>query len=165
MDAYLLDTNVVSALYDARKATHAAARAFIGALPAEAPQLISVITIAELRYGLALSAAAGQPLSFIEACIQRAELHPLAEIQQHTPRSFASVKSRLAIARIDLSRRLPRWVDQWKDRVTAQMLQIDEHDLWLAAQAIERNYVVVTDDTDFANVIGPVVSELRLAVI
>jgi len=60
---------------------------------------------------------------------------------------------------------LPRWVEAWSDRVTGQLLQIDENDLWIAAQAVERNLVVVTSDPDFTHVIAPAVPELRVQLV
>ncbi|AWK85940.1 PIN domain-containing protein [Azospirillum thermophilum] len=162
MDAYLLDTNLVSVLYDAGRPNHHAVRTTIADLDAGAPQLVSAVTIAELRFGLALSRAAGRPLSHIEACIEKAEEHPLAEIGRHTAEAFAHVKSSVALQRLDVRRRIPRWVEGWADHVTAAMLQIDENDLWIAAQAVERNLVVVTGDTDFVQIIGAAVPELRV---
>lgn len=134
-------------------------------LDPEAVQLVSAVTIAELRFGLALSRAVERPLSHIETCIERAEEHPLANIDRHTASAFAHVKSSLAQHRLDLNRRIPRWVEGWSDRVTGQLLQIDENDLWVAAQAIERNYTVVTSDRDFVNVLAPALPELRVALV
>jgi tRNA(fMet)-specific endonuclease VapC len=165
MDIYLLDTNLVSVLYDARRPNHHAIRQAIGALDPNAPQLVSVFTIAELRFGLALSQAAGRPLTHIESCIEQAEEHPLAEIGRYTAEAFALVKSSVALQRLDINRRIPRWVEGWTDRVTSELLQIDEHDLWIAAQALERNYVVLTGDRDFVQVIAPTVPDLRVQLI
>lgn len=162
MDTYLLDTNLVSVLYDAHRANHSAVRQAIAGLDPVASQLVSAITIAELRFGLALSRAAGQPLTHIEACIERAEEHPLAEVGRYTAEAFAHVKAGVALHRIDVRRRIPRWVEGWTDRVTGQLLQIDENDLWIAAQAVERNLVVVTSDKDFTQVIAAAVPELRV---
>lgn len=165
MDAYLLDTNLVSVLYDTQRSNHQPALQAIANLDPIAPQLVSAVTIAELRFGLALSRAVGCPLRHIEACIVRAEEHPLAGIDRHTAEAFAHVKSSLAQQRLDLERRIPRWVEAWTDRVTSQLLQIDENDLWIAAQAIERNYVIITSDRDFVNVIAPALPELRVNLI
>lgn len=93
------------------------------------------------------------------------ETHPLAEITRHTADAFATVKSNVALARIDIMRRIPRWVEAWADRVSGQLLQIDENDLWIAAQALERNYVVVTSDKDFTQMIGPAVPDLRVLLV
>lgn len=162
MDTYLLDTNLVSVLYDARRVNHLTVRRAIAALDPAAPQLVSAITIAELHFGLALSRAAGQPLSHIEACIERANDHPLAEVGRHTSAAFAHVKSSIALQRLDVRRRIPRWVESWTDRVSGQLLQIDENDLWIAAQAVERNLVVITSDRDFTKIIGAAVPDLRV---
>src|SRR5579883_1655631 len=148
MDTYLLDTNLVSALYDARRPGHLTVRQAVAALGSVAPQLISAITIGELRFGLALSRAAGQPLSHIESCLEKAEEHPLAEIGRYTSEAYAYVKSNVALQRLEVRRRVPRWVEGWADRITGELLQIDENDLWLAAQAVERNFIVVTSDKD-----------------
>lgn len=165
METYLLDTNLVSVLYDARRPSHHAVRQAIATLDPLAPQLVSAITVAELRFGLALSRAAGQPLTHIEACIEMTEEHPLAEIGRHTGEAFAHVKSSVALSRLDVRRRIPRWVEGWADRVTGQSLQIDENDLWLAAQALERNLMVITSDQDFTKIIAAAVPELRVYLI
>jgi predicted nucleic acid-binding protein len=162
MDTYLLDTNLVSVLYDGGRPNHRAVRAALSAFDPAAPQLVSAITIGELRFGLALSRAAGRPLDHIEACIERTEEHPLAEVGRHTAEAFGYVKSSVALQRVDIRKRVPRWVEGWSDRVTGQLLQIDENDLWIAAQAVERNLVVVTSDPDFTSIIKPAVPELRV---
>ncbi|BCG75962.1 hypothetical protein MesoLj113a_71200 [Mesorhizobium sp. 113-1-2] len=165
MDTYLLDTNLVSVLYDVSRPNHQTVRDALATFDANAPQLVSVITMGELRFGLALSRAAGRPLGHIEACIERTEEHPLAEVGRHTAEAFGYVKSSVALQRLDIQRRLPRWVEAWSDRVTGQVLQIDENDLWIAAQAVERNLVVVTSDPDFTHVIAPAVPELRVQLV
>lgn len=165
MDTYLLDTNLVSVLYDAGRPNHLPVRAALAALDPAAPQLVSSVTIGELRFGLALSRAAGRPLAHIETCIERTEEHPLAEVGRHTAEAFGYVKSNVALQQIDIQRRIPRWVEGWSDRVTGQLLQIDENDLWIAAQAVERNLVVVTADSDFTRVIAPAVPELRVQLV
>lgn len=165
MDTYLLDTNCVSVLYDASRPNYLAVRNALAVLNPAAPQLVSAITIGELRFGLALSRAAGRPLTHIEACIERTEEHPLAEVGRHTAEAFGYVKSSVALKRVDIQRRIQRWVEGWSDSLTGQLLQIDENDLWIAAQAVERNLVVVTSDTDFTRVIATAVPELRVQLV
>src|SRR5260370_8785278 len=125
MDTYLLDTNLMSVLYDARRSIQLAVREAVAAFNPQSPQLVSVVTIAELRFGLALSRAAGQRLTHIEACIERAEEHPLAEIGRYAAEAFAHLKASLALQRIRVCRRLPPPVEGWTDRVTAQPPQLD----------------------------------------
>ena len=59
MDTYLIDTNVISVLYDATRPNHGSVRQAVGELGQGSVQLISAVTIAELRFGLALSRAGG----------------------------------------------------------------------------------------------------------
>jgi tRNA(fMet)-specific endonuclease VapC len=119
----------------------------------------------ELRFGLALSRTAGQPLAHIEVCIARTDEHPLAEVGRYTAEAYGYVKSSVAYQQIDIQRRLPRWVEAWSDRVTGELLQIDENDLWISAQAVERNFVVITSDGDFTRIISPAVPELRVLLV
>lgn len=162
MDSYLLDTNLVSVLYDAARPNHDAVRNAVANLDPASVKIISAITLGELRYGLALSKAAGKPTRHIELCIERTEDHPLAQVNRHTADAFGLVKSSIANQRVNISSKSVRWVEAWSDRVTSKMLQIDENDLWIAAQAVERNLVVMTSDTDFVDVIAPAVSQLRV---
>lgn len=162
MDTYLLDTNLVSVLYDPGRPNHLTVRNSLARFNPAAAQLVSAVTIGEMRYGHALSRAAGRPLAHIEACIERTEEHPLAEVSRHTAEAFGYVKASVALHRVDIRRRIPRWVEGWSDRVTGQLLQIDENDLWIAAQAVERNLVLVTSDSDFLVVIQPAVPNLRI---
>ena len=155
----------MSVLYDAGRPNNRAVRAALAAFDPTAPQLVSAITIGELRFGLALSRAAGRPLDHIEACIERTEEHPLAEVSRYTAEAFGYVKSSVALQRVDIRKRVPRWVEGWSDRVTGQLLQIDENDLWIAAQAVERNLVVVTSDPDFIRIIKLAVPELRVELV
>ena len=165
MDTYLIDTNIISVLYDASRPNHQSIRSSLAGFGHESVQLISVVTIAELRFGLALSQAAGRPMDHIKACIRSAEQHPLAEIGRYTGESFAYIKSEVAKSRLDIHRRIPRWVEGWTDRATGEKLQIDENDLWIAAQGLEKNLVVVTSDKDIKDIVGDAVPELRVEII
>lgn len=165
MDTYLIDTNVISVLYDANRPNHEAVRRAVGELGQDSVQLISTVTIAELRFGLALSRAAGRPMDHIEACIRSAEQHPLAEIGRYTGEAYAYIKSEVAKRRLDIRRRIPRWVEGWTDRATGENLQIDENDLWIAAQALEKNLVIVTSDQDIRDIVADAVPELRVEII
>ena len=164
MDTYLLDTNLVSVLYDAGRPNNRAVRAALAAFDPTAPQLVSAITIGELRFGLALSRAAVDR-STTSRPASRSSEQALAEVSRYTAEAFGYVKSSVALQRVDIRKRVPRWVEGWSDRVTGQLLQIDENDLWIAAQAVERNLVVVTSDPDFIRIIKLAVPELRVELV
>jgi tRNA(fMet)-specific endonuclease VapC len=165
MDAHLLDTNVISALYDQRRAEHRAVREAIAGLRPSTLQFVSVITIGELRFGLELSRHCGRKVEHIEQTIELAEQYRLAEVGIHTSRVYAEIKAASGAKYLNLKAKMPRWVDQWTDRVSTQRLQVDEIDLWIAAQSLERNYVVLTCDQDFGRVISPAVPALRIATV
>lgn len=163
---YLLDTCIISNLYDPRRKKHSDVRSAIEALDPASPQFLSVIVLAELLFGLRMAESTGQDLTHIRSTIERAdEGRRLAKIGYHTSESYGEVKSQLALHWINPEAKRPRWPEDWKDRVTAKNLQIDENDLWLVAQAVERNYVLLTSDTNLKERFEPAVPDLRLCLI
>lgn len=166
MDAYLLDTNVISILYDPRRPKYSEVRSVINSLDPESPQFLSVIVLAELRFGLCMAKINGKDLIHIQSTIALAEERPLAEVGLYTAEAYGEVKAQLAEYWLaDLTKQPPRWVEDWVDKASGQTLQIDENDLWLVAQAIERNYVLLTTDTKLRDRFEPAVPDLRLRLI
>lgn len=49
--------------------------------------------------------------------------------------------------------------------MTSEMLQIDKNDLWIAAQAVKRNYMIVTSDRNFINIIAPALPEFQVLLV
>src|SRR3954468_2241960 len=141
MDGFLLDTGVLSTMFDPTRTSHKTVRAYVESLAG--PKFVSVISVAELRFGIEL--AAGSVPAFrapLEAVLSRvkAYVEPIP-ISKHTAEEYGYLKSALAhkILKNALKKdRRPRWVEEWTDRATGQKLQADENDLWLCAQALER---------------------------
>lgn len=52
-------------------------------------------------------------------------------------------------------------IEDWVDLGSAKRLQIDENDLWIAAQAKERDLIIVTGDTDM-RIIASVDPDVRI---
>lgn len=165
MDFYLLDTCIISDLYNPRRPKHSDVRSVIEALDPSEPQLLSVIVLAELLYGLKMAESMEHRFSHIRSTIERAQERKLAEVGPHTAESYGDVKAQLALHWTDPESKLPRWPEDWKERVTAKSLKVDENDLWLVAQAVERNYVLLTTDKKLADRFGPAVPNLRLCLI
>ena len=69
---------------------------------------------------------------------------------KHTASAYAELKSQLALTvqRKANSQKLSRWLEDWIDANTGKQLQIDENDLWVAAQAKERDFTLVSGDED-----------------
>lgn len=165
MEQILLDTNFISVLFDSRRANFHAVQTRAGAFTERDLVYLSAVVLAELRYGMEAAQRAGQDISHIRQTLAQAAAYPLAEIGRHTAEAYGDVKARLAGDYLDLSRRPPRWIENWQDRVSGQMLQVDENDLWLVAQAIERDYLLLTSDQRLADRFRPAIAELRLEVV
>ena len=162
MDELLLDTNFISVLYDPRRPKHAAVIAHAQGFATNDLVLLSSVVLAELRYGMEAALRAGQAVDHFRETVEVAGTYPLAEVGKHTAEAYGDVKARLAAYYLDLTRRSPRWLEDWQVRGSTKTLQVDENDLWLVAQAIERNRRLVTTDAKLVDRFSPVIGELRL---
>lgn len=149
MDGYLLDTNAVSALLDPQDKNHHNILAELDAIEAGAPRYVSCVAIAEVMFGALLDeAVTGRTSPRTAAILRDVQNYPIREITRHTAVEWAEIRNNLAatyLATFTKSHR-PRWVENWVDRVTGELLQIDENDLWICAQAREWNLTLVTTD-------------------
>jgi predicted nucleic acid-binding protein len=145
-DAYLLDTNIASALWDELHLDHnefwEKTRRLDGSTI-----YISVITLAEIEYGLRVA-----PSIDIERQKKvRARMGEFAILpfDRHVVESYAKLRSRLFVKHggKDKQGRLRDKVvpDLW-ERTPDKLLGIQENDLWQASLAVERNLVLVTND-------------------
>jgi len=138
---FLLDNNAVHkwATQDAVVVAHFNAAAAAGALIET-----SVITFGETNCGHRRSA--GTDLARRAACmnwILKQFVRPL-EITRATAEYYGELKA-------ELFNRYPprtktRFVDGCYDHVSGREIGVDENDVWLAAQAIEHNLILVSDD-------------------
>ena len=146
MHGYLLDTNIVAYWHDARRPEHARVLQRIAALPEEAPLMISAITLGEIEFGLRVSD--GNPLeheffrAFIETNLPMVlDVTKTTRIYYGLPR--AGVFEKYAPR---TKRRRGLRHEQLIDPITSRELGIQENDLWIAAQALEHNLILVTHD-------------------
>jgi len=149
MDAYLLDTTILSIYLDPTHPHHAQKSQSLAALPAESSRFISAVALAELGFGTKLAAAIGKrSLPALEAIIVQARSHAVLDITHHTAAIYADIKARIAQKYLakTLRKDRPKYIEEWVDKATGQKLGIDENDLWMCAQAKERDLVFVTAD-------------------
>lgn len=149
MDAYLFDTTILSIYLDPTHPHHAEKSQSLAALPADSPRFISTVALAELGFGARLASAIGRGnLPALEAMIVRARSHAVLDITHHTASVYAEVKARIAQKYLakTLRKDRPKYIEEWVDKATGQKLGIDENDLWMCAQAKERDLVFVTAD-------------------
>jgi len=150
---YLLDTSVLSRLLDTSHTDHAKVKEWEAALSTQSRKLLSVVAIAELRFGLALAKAANRHtvLAHLEQIIRSAELYTPLGITNTTANEYAMLKS--SVVAKYLPKRLQQrsnkgWgnPEDWIDEFTGRALKTQENDLWQCAQAIERELTFVSCD-------------------
>ncbi|MEX0809124.1 MAG: PIN domain-containing protein [Dongiaceae bacterium] len=151
MRGYLFDTCAVSSLLNPRHQHHSATRMVVAGLPHGAPQFVSIVTIGEMEFGLKMAEhASSTHLAQFRTRIEAIKAYPVLDITKHTASAFAELKSQLALTvqRRANSQKLSRWLEDWIDANTGKQLQIDENDLWVAAQAKERDFTLISGDED-----------------
>jgi predicted nucleic acid-binding protein len=155
MDAYLLDTTVLSTYLDPTHPLHIDKALSLAALPADAPRFISAIALAELGFGIRLAEGIGKGnLPALQAIISQARKFAVLDLTHHTAAAYADLKASVAqkyLAKV-LRRDRPKYVEEWVDKATGQKLGIDENDLWMCAQTKERGLVLVTADARMARI-------------
>ena len=146
---YLLDTNILSLWFnDKDEPGHSNIIRHVAALPETDFLSTSAIVLGEIEYGhRAVSPDPGFP---IQQRYRRfvADIVPIIfEVGKATCLYYGPLRAKLfeKFAPKKKRRKKAR-PEQLKDPTTALELGIDENDLWLAAQAVERNLVLVTHD-------------------
>lgn len=156
MPDYLLDTHIVAYWYDSRRAEHAKVLARIEAVRQPDPQtqyvprlFISVITLGEIEQGHrsaqtpnASSSVQSEYMTFV-----REECPEPLEITKHVAPHYGDLKAWLFNKFSDRKKRTKiERAKQIVDPMTARELGADENDIWIAAQAMAHNLVLVTHD-------------------
>ena len=145
MDGYLLDTNILAYWYDNSRPEHQAVMHRISTLPDGAPLWISVVTLAEIEYGHQCSPQPDRSdqeayEQFVNKTVPR-----VANIDQHTVRHYGSLRARL-FKKFAPNRRRLKWPEELVHPTTAKQLGVQENDIWIAAQALQFNFILVTND-------------------
>jgi predicted nucleic acid-binding protein len=168
VDGYLLDTCFVSALLNGRHDNYESVRRADEAIESGAWRYVSRITIAELTFGLLLDhEATGRSHPNASEVLRRAQEYPPLEITKHTAMEYAQLRTELATTYLPtlLRSNRPRWIDQWPARVKGETLQVDENDLWIWAQARERNLILLTTDRNMVERISVADPDLRFKLV
>jgi len=168
MDGYLLDTCVFSHLYNPEKEFHEKTQAFLHSIPEGAPRWLSVISLAELRFGVRMAEVCGhRRLDQARATLNAAADMPLLQVSRHTADACSVIRQMLASTYFKNGgcTKPPRWVEDWVDRASGKRLQVDENNVWLCALAIERNLVLVTTDRRMMRIPQALPEKLRVHLI
>jgi len=145
-DAYLLDTNIASALWDKCHENHTGFRERLGRL-GEAPVYVSVVSLAEVEYGLRIAPRIdGERQRRVRANMSQFKVLAL---DRHVVEYYAELRARLFSKyspRNSRGRLTAKVVPDLWERSPDKLLGIQENDLWIASAAVERNLVLVTSD-------------------
>lgn len=148
MAGYLLDTNIVSFWFDEAKPEHAAVSSRLHALPSDTHLMLSAVSLGEIEYGhraLGPSVDAKREAALLAFVGRRLPI--TLSVDKHTRTAYGSLRARLFEKYGPAGRRKKGLrPDELIDPTSALALGIQENDLWIAAQAIEHNLVLVTHD-------------------
>ena len=147
MDGYLFDTNAVSPLWNVRHPEHDIIKDFFASV-SQSPVWLSTIVLAEIEYGMKIT-----PEMDIDSQNQvRHEIsnHPfILDIDKHTIGPYSDLRAELfkKFSPRDRRGRLTvKWPEDLIERTSAKELGVQENDIWIAAQAIQYNLILVTGD-------------------
>ncbi len=147
MEGYLFDTNAVSPLWNVRHPEHDIIKDFFASV-SQSPVWLSTIVLAEIEYGMKVT-----PEMDIDSQNQvRHEMsnHPfILDIDKHTIGPYSDLRAELfkKFSPRDRRGRLTvKWPEDLIERTSAKELGVQENDIWIAAQGIQYNLILVTGD-------------------
>ena len=146
MHGYLLDSNIVRYWFDAKCPEHERVVQRTQQLPAGTPLVVSAITLGEIEYGLRVQDKGAEFEAELVGFIHE-QLPMVLSVTATTRIDYGSIRARLfkKFAPGELRRKL-RLPEQLVDPVRGLALGIQENDLWIAAQTVEHNLVLVSND-------------------
>jgi len=153
---YLLDTNIVTYWYDDTCPQHAnvLARVQIVRQPCPLTQyvprlFISVVTLGEIEFGYhRVTATPNIPAQSEYMTFLREQCPEPLEIMTHVAGYYGELKAWLFNNFSDKRKRTrAKRLSDLVDRTTGSKLGVEENDLWIAAQAMTFNLVLVTNDS------------------
>lgn len=152
MAGYLLDTCALSAFYFAEHKFHDLAKQLFDQFREDDNQFVSVITMAEIDFGVLLAEKTGT--AHIVEMKERADLirqHAGLEIGLDAAKVYSELKSTIAEnVKVNSKHKRPRYLEDWINKHSSKALALGENDLWLCTQAIARDLTLVTTDAGFA---------------
>jgi tRNA(fMet)-specific endonuclease VapC len=147
MNGYLLDTNAASVLWDRRHREHKKIRAFLHG-KAESPAWVSIFVLGEIEYGLKIAPQMDEARQN-EVRRQMVAFPLILDVDKHTVGPYSDLRAALFKKFSPKDRRgrleAKRPEDLW-ERTTAKELGVQENDIWIVAQAIQYNLVLITGD-------------------
>ena len=148
MHGYLIDTQTISYWFDGKSGGYPSVQAAAEARrSADAPLYISAISQGEIQYGHAVHPTGAGLVreSFVK--FVREKFPQVLRVSRHTAEPYGRIKVALFEKLGPKSKKSKtKRAEELCDPTTGRELGIDENDLWIVAQAAERNLVLVTHD-------------------
>lgn len=147
MDGYLFDTNAVSILWNARHPEHNTVKTFFESVSGS-PVWLSTIVLAEIEYGLKVTPKIDAE-SQNQVRNEMSKFPLILDIDKHTIGPYSDLRAELFKNYSPRNRRgrlTVKWPEDLVERTSAKELGIQENDIWIAAQSIQYNLILVTED-------------------
>jgi predicted nucleic acid-binding protein len=141
---YLLDTNILSYWINERSEPHGRVAARIAAVPENVPLFMSAVSWGEIQFGWHRRHKEPIPAENLRVFEQAFLTVP---VTRGTDRFYGQLKARLfeRFAPRDIKAKSLR-LGLLLDPLSGDLLGVDENDVWIAAQAVESKFVLVTND-------------------
>lgn len=147
---YLLDTSALSAYLTPGHKHHHSTSLIINDLPAGVVKTVSIVSVAEIDYGIKFAELAGSTrLEEYRKQLEIVRQYSRLDITHHTSEAYSELKAALARHSIRKpGKKMAKWIEDWVANGSGKKLHIDENDLWIAAQAKERDLTIIACDND-----------------
>jgi predicted nucleic acid-binding protein len=158
---YLLDTNILSYWYDSTldasgqvKPTHANVFRNVARVRLPDPQtgyvsrlFVSVVTLGEMEYGHRVAEKPNETKQAAYAKFVRTQCPVVLDVTSHVAEHYGEMRAWLFNnCGPNAKRTKSKRAEQLVFPSTGEKLGIDENDLWIAAQAMTNDLVLVTND-------------------
>lgn len=161
MEGYFLDTNILTYWFTQTCPEHARVVRRIEALPEQAPLWISAITLGEVEYGCRVSAKPDKERQEEFSQFINARFPHVAPIDRLATAVYGELRAKLFSEFAPKQRKHRKWPEELIDPSSGKTLGIQENDLWIAAQAIQFNFTLVTNDNKMIMRLRKVSPDLR----
>jgi tRNA(fMet)-specific endonuclease VapC len=144
---YLLDTNIVSYWFDGQSPPNKMVVERIEGLPTGSPLRISAISLGEIEFGFRVRREEDADFERDLRRFIQEKLPAVLDVTNTTRTYYGSIRAALFERYAPRDRRGKRFrLGQLTDPVSELDLGIQENDVWIAAQAMEHNLVLVSND-------------------
>ncbi len=155
MDEYLIDTNILFDMMNSDAVDFQ--RVWAARRARKAVLHLPVVALGEAGLGYCLQGIDRDAARKGIETFLRGNGILIQDMTKHTADTYGDLKARLVR---QYQPNKMKWPEKWSHPVTGAELSIDECDLWIIAQAIERNLVLVTADR--MERLREVIKELRV---